>query len=60
MLTNHYLYSSCPLSCLLIGQPTLRRRIKLCILSALYQRISVRYTMPCMTSEETASTSPTT
>ena len=47
MLTNHDLDSGCPLACLLIGQPTLRRRIKLGILAALDQRIAVRYTMPC-------------
>ena len=50
MLTNHDLDSGCPLACLLIGQPTLRRRIKLGILAALDQRIAVRYTMPGMTS----------
>ena len=55
MLTNHDLDSGCPLACLLIGQPTLRRRIKLGILAALDQRIAVRYTMPGMTSEETTS-----
>ena len=55
MLTNHDLDSGCPLACLLIGQPTLRRRIKLGILAALDQRIAVRYTMPGMTGEETAS-----
>jgi type II secretory pathway predicted ATPase ExeA len=55
MLTNHDLDSGCPPACLLIGQPTLRRRIKLGILAALDQRIAVRYTMPGMTSEETAS-----
>ena len=55
MLTNHDLDSGCPLACLLIGQPTLRRRIKLGILAALDQRIAVRYTMPGMTPEETTS-----
>ena len=55
MLTNHDLDAACPLACLLIGQPTLRRRIKLGILAALDQRIAVRYTMPGMTSDETAS-----
>ena len=55
MLTNHDLDSGCPLACLLIGQPTLRRRIKLGILAALDQRIAVRYTMPGMSGEETAS-----
>src|ERR1700720_2036118 len=47
--------SGCPLACLLIGQPTLRRRIKLGILAALDQRIAVRYAMPGMTGEETTS-----
>jgi type II secretory pathway predicted ATPase ExeA len=55
MLTNHDLDSACPLACLLIGQPTLRRRIKLGILAALDQRIAVRYAMPGMTAQETAS-----
>jgi type II secretory pathway predicted ATPase ExeA len=55
MLTNHDLDSASPMACLLIGQPTLRRRIKLGILAALDQRIAVRYNMPGMTPEETAS-----
>ena len=55
MLTNHDLDAGCPLACPLIGQPTLRRRIKLGILAALDQRIAVRYTMPSMTGEETTS-----
>jgi type II secretory pathway predicted ATPase ExeA len=55
MLTNHDLDAACPLACLLIGQPTLRRRIKLGILAALDQRIAVRYAMPGMTGEETTS-----
>src|SRR6266446_4687453 len=55
MLTNHDLDATCPLACLLIGQPTLRRRIKLGILAALDQRIAVRYTMPGMTAQETTS-----
>jgi len=55
MLTNHDLDSACPLACLLIGQPTLRRRIKLGILAALDQRIAVRYAMPGMTGQETTS-----
>jgi type II secretory pathway predicted ATPase ExeA len=55
MLTNHDLDAACPLACLLIGQPTLRRRIKLGILAALDQRIAVRYAMPGMTAQETTS-----
>ncbi len=44
-----------PLACLLVGEPILRRRIKLGILAALDQRIAVRYAMPGMTGEETTS-----
>jgi type II secretory pathway predicted ATPase ExeA len=53
MLTNHDLDSRCPLACLLVGQPTLRRKIKLGVLAALDQRIAVRYHMPGMTLQET-------
>jgi type II secretory pathway predicted ATPase ExeA len=54
MLTNHDMDSRSPFACLLVGQPTLRRRIKLGVLAALDQRIALRYNMPPMTSEETA------
>jgi type II secretory pathway predicted ATPase ExeA len=47
--------SRSPFACLLVGQPTLRRRIKLGVLAALDQRIGLRYNMPPMTAEETAS-----
>ena len=53
MLTNHDMDSSSPFACLLIGQPTLRRRMKLGVLAALDQRIGLRYAMPAMTGEET-------
>jgi type II secretory pathway predicted ATPase ExeA len=55
MLTNHDMDSASPFAALLIGQPTLRRRLKLGQLAALDQRIAVRYAMPGMTGEETAS-----
>jgi type II secretory pathway predicted ATPase ExeA len=55
MLTNHDMDSRSPFACLLVGQPTLRRRIKLGVLAALDQRIGLRYNMPAMTSDETAS-----
>jgi len=42
-------------ACLLIGQPTLRCRLKLGQLAALDQRIAVRYHMNGMTLEETSS-----
>lgn len=54
MLTNHDMDSRSPAATLLIGQPTLRRRIKLGILAALDQRIAVRYHLDGMTAEETA------
>ena len=55
MLTNHDLDSMSPMACLLIGQPTLRRMIKLGVLAALDQRIAMRCVMDAMTREETAS-----
>ena len=55
MLTNHDMDSTSPFACLLIGQPTLRRRMKLGVLAALDQRIGLRYAMPPMTSDETGS-----
>jgi type II secretory pathway predicted ATPase ExeA len=39
---------------LLIGQPTLRRMLRLGVLAALDQRIALRYAMPAMTPEQTA------
>jgi type II secretory pathway predicted ATPase ExeA len=55
LLTNHGLDSSSPFACLLVGQPTLRRRMKLGVLAALDQRIGLRYTMAPMTDTETHS-----
>jgi type II secretory pathway predicted ATPase ExeA len=55
MLTNHEMDSRSPFACLLVGQPTLRRRIKLGVLAALDQRIGLRYNMPPMTDQETSS-----
>jgi type II secretory pathway predicted ATPase ExeA len=55
MLTNHDMDSASPFSCLLVGQPTLRRRMKLGALAALDQRIGLRYTMPPLKPEETGS-----
>ncbi|MFG1711002.1 ExeA family protein [Nonomuraea sp. M3C6] len=54
-MTNHELDSRQPFALLLLGQPTLRRMIKLGVLAALDQRISVRYPMAGMTTEETSS-----
>ncbi len=55
MLTNHNLDADSPLACLLVGQPTLRRTMKLAVLAALGQRVALRYAMPPMASTETAS-----
>jgi hypothetical protein len=41
-----------PFACLLVGQPTLRRRMKLGVLAALDQRIGLRYAMPPMIGQE--------
>ena len=53
LLLNADMDSRSPFACLLIGQPTLRRRIKLGTFAALDQRIALRYTMPGMTATET-------
>jgi type II secretory pathway predicted ATPase ExeA len=55
MLTNHGIDQDSPLACLLVGQPTLRRTMKLAVLAALEQRTALRYAMPPMTSTETSS-----
>ena len=54
LLTNSEMYSHSPFACLLGGQPTLRRRIKLGTFAALDQRITLRYAMAGMTDTETA------
>ena len=45
--------SVAPFAGLLLGQPTLRRRIKLGSFAALDQRIMLRYALPGMTEPET-------
>jgi type II secretory pathway predicted ATPase ExeA len=55
MLGNTSMDQDSPLACLLVGQPTLRRTMKLAVLAALEQRTALRYTMPGMTQAETAS-----
>ena len=55
MLTNDQMDAASPLACVLIGQPTLRRMIRLGVLAALDQRIGLRYAMPPMTPAETTS-----
>src|SRR6266536_2650204 len=55
LLTYESMDQHSPLACLLVGQPTLRRTMKLGVLAALEQRTALRYTMPGMTAAETAS-----
>jgi type II secretory pathway predicted ATPase ExeA len=55
MLTNHDMDSKTPFATVLLGQPTLKRMIKLGVLAALDQRIAVRYHMNGMTPDETGS-----
>ena len=47
--------SSSSFALLLVGQPNLKARLRLGTFSALDQRISLRYTIPPMTKEETKS-----
>ena len=53
LLTNAEMDSHSPFACILIGQPTLRRRIKLGTFAALDQRIALRYAMTGMSQAET-------
>ena len=53
LLTNADMDSRSPMACILVGQPTLRRRIKLGTFAALDQRIALRYAMPGMDQAET-------
>ena len=54
MLTNHDMDSGSPFAALLVGQPTLRQRLRLGVLAALDQRIAVRYALAGMTPGDTA------
>ncbi len=54
MLSNVNLDTESHFALLLIGQPTLRRRLKLAVLAALDQRIGTRYTINPMNLEDTA------
>jgi type II secretory pathway predicted ATPase ExeA len=55
LLSNADLEARSPFAALLVGQPTLRRRIKLGTFAALDQRIALRYAMGGMTDTETKS-----
>jgi len=54
LLTNANMDSHAPFACLLVGQPTLRRRIRLGAFAALDQRVALRYSMTGMDRAETA------
>jgi type II secretory pathway predicted ATPase ExeA len=55
MLTNHDMDCRSPFACLLLGQPTLRQRVKQGTMAALDQRIGLRYHLDGMDLGETAS-----
>ncbi len=55
LLTNADLDSRSPFACLLVGQPVLRRRIRLGAFAALDQRVALRYSMTGMEQAETSS-----
>ena len=54
MLTNTEMDTGSHFALLLIGQPTLRRRLKLAVLAALDQRISTRFAITGMDPTDTA------
>jgi type II secretory pathway predicted ATPase ExeA len=55
LLSSAEMDSHAPFACLLVGQPTLRRRIRLIAFAALDQRVALRYSMTGMEREETGS-----
>ena len=55
MLTNHDMDAHSPFACLLLGQPTLRRRLKIGTLAALDQRVGLRFHLDGMDLPETVS-----
>ena len=55
LLTNAEMDSASPFALVLLGQPALRSRLRLGSFAALDQRITLRYAIPPMTKEETAS-----
>jgi type II secretory pathway predicted ATPase ExeA len=54
LLSNADMDAHSPFALLLLGQPTLRRKLKLGVFAALTQRIALRYELPGMQPEETA------
>ena len=55
LLTNVDIDSHSPFACLLVGQPTLRRRIRLGAFAALDQRVALRYSITGTDQSETSS-----
>ena len=55
MLTNAEMDSRATFACLLLGQPTLRRKLRQGVFAALDQRIAVRYAIGGLTPAETQS-----
>lgn len=54
LLTNHDMDAGSPFAVVLVGQPTLRHRLRLGVLAALDQRIAVRYHIGGMSGTDTA------
>lgn len=54
LLTNAEMDSTSPFALVLVGQPTLRQRLRLGAFAALDQRVSLRYAIPPMSQADTA------
>jgi len=54
LLTNAEMDSESPFAGILLGQPSLRKRLRLGSFAALDQRLALRYELPGMSLEETA------
>ncbi len=54
LLTNTDMDSASPFALVLVGQPTLRQRLRLGMFAALDQRVALRYALPPMTQANTA------
>ena len=55
LLTNHDLDTGAPFATILLGQPTLATKMRLGVLAALDQRVTIRHHMTGMNANETAS-----
>ena len=53
LLTNADMDSTSPFALVLVGQPTLRQRLRLGVFAALDQRVALRYAIPPMTRADT-------